>query len=189
MDLLLMHVLPKLHLRPDLCTCRFTMIDLSFTDALMKPEGIASRIQSGDIEMEGDKVTGWLDHEAHLRFWVDFHFFIDYVLGQYEEYKPAWTDVDFIFGPINIKQYWLMLATDLERYTIFVFNSMSNYISGDILDGRLKLVARAMPSMLISVGFDIQHETFKYGQWEVKKSKLTLQEGKSLDCGTFVLNL
>ncbi|XP_038902369.1 uncharacterized protein LOC120089004 [Benincasa hispida] len=158
MDLLLMHVHQKLYLKPDLCMHRFTVIDLSFTDSLMEPVDIASKIRSGGIEMEG---------------------------GKYEEYKPAWMDVDFVFGPINIKQHWLMLAIDLERCTIFVFDSMPNYIGSDILDGYLKLVARAIPLMLISVGFDKQHKTVKYGQWEVKRSKVTLQEGKSLDCGTF----
>ncbi|XP_038874932.1 uncharacterized protein LOC120067442 [Benincasa hispida] len=130
----------------------------SAQSALMKPGGIASKIRSEGFEMEDGNVA---------------------------EYKPTWTDVDFVFRPINIKQHWLMLAIDLERCTIFVFDSMPNYIGSDIVDSYLQLVVRAIPSMLIPIQFDIQHKRLKYGQWEVKRSKVTLQEGMSLDCGVF----
>ncbi|XP_038895862.1 uncharacterized protein LOC120084030 [Benincasa hispida] len=91
------HVNTEIHQANDACAFRSCTQNLT-CDALMEPEGIASKIWLEGLEMKDGKVASLLDHEAHMRFWVDSRFFTDYVLGQYKEYKPMWTDVNFLFG-------------------------------------------------------------------------------------------
>jgi len=135
--------------------------------------------------MHGGIVEPWTNKVAHADFWAMHLTFLEFEHGLNEDYKPVWSEVDFVFGPININEHWLMAAIDLQEFTIFVFDSMPDYIRADIVNSRLELLSGAIPSILIAGGFDMNLPNFKYQPWEVKQSKAMLQWGKSLDCGIF----
>lgn len=56
------------------------------------------------------------------------------MLGQHEEYKSAWMDVEFVFGPINMKQHWLIATIDLNEksldYDIFCSKFVEFLVTG-----------------------------------------------------------
>ena len=135
--------------------------------------------------MHDETVESWTNKVAHAGVWAMQLTFLEFAHDLNEDYKPAWSEVDFVFGPININEHWLMAAIDLWKSTIFVFNSMLDYIRADIVNPRLQLLSGAIPSILIAGGFDTNLPNFKYRPWEVKRSRTTLQWGKSLDCGIF----
>jgi len=135
--------------------------------------------------MHDGTVEPWTNKVAHSGFWAMHLTFMEFAHGLNEEYKPAWSEVDYVFGPININEHWLMAAIDLRESTIFVFDSMPDYIRADVVNPRLQLLSGAIPSILIAAGFDTNIPNFKYRPWDVKRSKTTLQWGKSLDCGIF----
>ena len=68
---------------------------------------------------------------------------------------------------------------------MYIFDSMSDYIHADIMNSRLQLVVRSISSILIANRLDKVRSSVKYRPWEVKRSKVILQYGKSLDFGIF----
>ena len=113
-------------------------------------------------------VEPWINKVAHADFWAMHLTFLEFAQGLNKDYKPAWSEVDFVFGPININEHWLMAGINLRESTIFVFNSMPDYIRADIVNPRLQLLSGAIPSILIAGGFDTNLPNFKYRPWEVK---------------------
>lgn len=112
--------------------------------------------------MHDGTVELWTNKVAHASFWAMHLTFLEFAHGLKEDYKPAWSEMDFMFGAININEHWLMAAIDLQKSMIFVFDSISDYIHADIVNPRLELLSGAIPSILIARGFDTRFPNFKY---------------------------
>lgn len=52
---------------------------------------------------------------------------MDVVLGLEEDHQPSWSDVDYIYNPINYHQYWMMVI-DINQCQILVYDSYLSYI-------------------------------------------------------------
>ena len=50
-------------------------------------------------------VEPWTNKVAHMDYWANHLKFLEYAHGEIEEYKPAWSEVNFTFGPININKH------------------------------------------------------------------------------------
>ncbi|KAA0040898.1 Ulp1-like peptidase [Cucumis melo var. makuwa] len=91
----------------------------------------------------------------------------------------------YVITCINIKEHWLAIAADMRKCKIYVFDSMPNYVEQKLVDEALQMPARCIPSLAIAIGVNLHSDHFTYGTWLIRRSKATLQKGRSLDCGIF----
>ncbi|KAL0551965.1 hypothetical protein IC582_011058 [Cucumis melo] len=73
----------------------------------------------------------------------------------------------------------------MRKCKIYVFNSMPNYVEQKLVDEALQMPARCIASLAIVIGVNLHSDHFTYGSWPIRRSKATLQKGRSLDCGIF----
>ncbi|KAA0032136.1 MuDRA-like transposase [Cucumis melo var. makuwa] len=99
--------------------------------------------------------------------------------------QVGWGDVNYVISCINIKEHWLAIAADMRKCKIYVFDSMPNYVEQKLVDEALQMPARCIPSLAIAIGVNLHSDHFTYGPWPICRSKVTLQKGRSLDCGIF----
>ncbi|TYJ96970.1 Ulp1-like peptidase [Cucumis melo var. makuwa] len=81
-----------------------------------------------------------------------------------EEQKPIkrrklwWEDVNFVIGCINIEEHWLVIAADMRKCKIYVFDSMPNYVEQKLVDQALQMPARYIASPAIAIGVNLYSE-------------------------------
>ncbi|KAA0041180.1 Ulp1-like peptidase [Cucumis melo var. makuwa] len=128
----------------------------------------------------------WTDPIAHLTIWTekDVEYYFNTAVGDYNDI-PGWGDVNYVITCINIKEHWLAIAADMRKCRIYVFDSMPNYVEQKLVDKALQMPARCIPSLAIAIGVNLHSDHFTYGPWPIRRSKATLQKGRSLDCGIF----
>ncbi|KAA0033924.1 Ulp1-like peptidase [Cucumis melo var. makuwa] len=128
----------------------------------------------------------WTDPIAHLTIWIekDVEYYFNTAVGDYN-HIPGWGDVNYVITCINIKEHWLAIAADMRKCRIYVFDSMPNYVEQKLVDEALQMHARCIPSLAIAIGVNLHLDHFTYGPWPIRRSKATLQKGRSLDCGIF----
>ncbi|KAL0534971.1 hypothetical protein IC582_029277 [Cucumis melo] len=85
----------------------------------------------------------------------------------------------------KLKEHWLAIAADMRKCRIYVFDSMPNYVEQKLVDEALQMPARCIASLAIAIGVNLHSDRFTYGPWPIRRSKATLQKGRSLDCGIF----
>ncbi|KAA0026014.1 Ulp1-like peptidase [Cucumis melo var. makuwa] len=102
-----------------------------------------------------------------------------------KQLRKRWGDVNYVISCINIKDHWLAIATDMRKCKFYVFDSMPNYVEQKLVDEALQMPARCIASLAIAIGVNLHLDHFTYGPWPIRRSKATLQEGRSLDCGIF----
>ncbi|KAA0041688.1 Ulp1-like peptidase [Cucumis melo var. makuwa] len=128
----------------------------------------------------------WIDPTAHLTIWTekDVEYYFNTAVGDYNHIR-GWGDVNYVITCINIKEHWLAIAADMRKCRIYVFDSMPNYVEQKLVDEALQMPARCIPSLAIAIGVNLHSDHFTYGPWPIRRSKATLQKGRSLDCGIF----
>ncbi|KAL4010332.1 hypothetical protein IC575_030183 [Cucumis melo] len=128
----------------------------------------------------------WTDPTGHLTIWTekDVEYYFNTAVGDYN-HIPGWGDVNYVITCINIKEHWLAIAADMRKCRIYVFDSMPNYVEQKLVDEALQMPARCIPSLAIAIGVNPHSDHFTYGPWPIRRSKATLQKGRSLDCGIF----
>ncbi|KAL4030784.1 hypothetical protein IC575_009036 [Cucumis melo] len=128
----------------------------------------------------------WTDPTAHLTIWTekDVEYYFNTAVGDYNGI-PGWGDVNYVITCINIKEHWLAIAADMRKCRIYVFDSMPNYVEQKLVDEALQMPARCIPSLAIAIEVNLHSDHFTYGPWPIRRSKATLQKGRSLDCGIF----
>jgi len=128
----------------------------------------------------------WTDPTAHLTIWTekDVEYYFNTAVGDYNDI-PGWGDVNYVITCINIKEHWLAIAADMRKCKIYVFDSMPNYVEQKLVDEALQMPARCIASLAIAIGVNLHSDRFTYGPWPIRRSKATLQKGRSLDCGIF----
>ncbi|KAL0541644.1 hypothetical protein IC582_021697 [Cucumis melo] len=90
-------------------------------------------------------------------------------------------DVNYMISCINIKEHWLAIAVDMRKCKVYVFDPMPNYVQ----DEALQMSTRCIASLAIAIGVNLHSDHLTYGPWPIRRSKATLQKGRSLDCGIF----
>ncbi|KAL0552020.1 hypothetical protein IC582_011113 [Cucumis melo] len=187
MDFLLSHLQKKmLHLK-QLCKRTFRTLDSAFITEINKPDCIVwQHIFDTHLVTLENKKAEWTDTTAHLNIWAeeDLECYFNTVVGDFEQ-KPGWRDVNYVIGCINIKEHWFTIAADMRKCKIYVFDSMPNYVEQKIVDQTLQMPARCITSLAITIRVNLHSERFTYNPWPVRRSKATLQKGRSLDCGIF----
>ncbi|KAL0556967.1 hypothetical protein IC582_005485 [Cucumis melo] len=133
-----------------------------------------------------NKKAEWTDPTAHLTIWTekDMEYYFNTAVGDYD-HIPGWGDVNYVISCINIKEHWLVIAADLRKCKIYVFDSMPNYVEQKLVNETLQMPARCIPSLAIAIGVNLHSDHFTYDPWPIRRSKATLQKGRSLDCGIF----
>ncbi|KAL0557179.1 hypothetical protein IC582_005697 [Cucumis melo] len=128
----------------------------------------------------------WTDPTAHLSIWTekDVEYYFNTAVGDYNDI-PGWGNVNYVITCINIKEHWLAIAADMRKCRIYVFDLMPNYVEQKLVDEALQMPARCIPSLAIAIGVNLHSDHFTYGPWPIRRSKATLQKGRSLDCGIF----
>ncbi|KAA0051247.1 MuDRA-like transposase [Cucumis melo var. makuwa] len=128
----------------------------------------------------------WTDLTTHLTIWTekDVEYYFNTSVGDYN-HIPGWGDVNYVITCINIKEHWLAIPADMRKCRIYVFDSMPNYVEQKLVDEALQMPARCIPSLAIAIGVNLNSDHFTYGPWPIRRSKATLQKGRSLDCGIF----
>ncbi|KAL0560781.1 hypothetical protein IC582_001194 [Cucumis melo] len=126
----------------------------------------------------------WTDPTTHLTIWTekDVEYYFNTAVGDYDQI-PGWGDVNYVISCINIKEHWLAIAADMRKCKIYVFDSMPNYDEQKLVDEALQMPARCIVSLAIAIGVNLHSDHFTYGPWPIRRSKATLQKGRSLDCG------
>ncbi|KAA0033563.1 Ulp1-like peptidase [Cucumis melo var. makuwa] len=187
LDLLLSHLQNKmLHLK-HLCKRSFRILHSSFLLGINKPDCIVwNHIFDTHLVTPDNTKAEWTDPTAHLTIWTekDVEYYFNTAVGDYN-HIPGWGDVNYVITCINIKEHWLAIAADMRKCRIYVFDSMPNYVEQKLVDEALQMPARCIPSLAIAIGVNLHSDHFTYGPWPIRRSKATLQKGRSLDCGIF----
>ncbi|KAA0067061.1 Ulp1-like peptidase [Cucumis melo var. makuwa] len=115
-----------------------------------------------------NKKTDWKDTTTHLNLWAeeDLEYFFNTIVGDFQE-KPRWGDVNYVIDCINIKEHWLVVAADMRKCKIYVFDLMSNYVDKKLVNQALEIPARYIASLAIAIGVNLHSKRFKYGPWPV----------------------
>ncbi|KAL0546973.1 hypothetical protein IC582_016892 [Cucumis melo] len=186
LDLLLSHLQKKmLHLK-QLCKRSFRILHSSFINGINKPDCIFwNHIFDTHLVTPDNNKAEWTDPIAHLTKWTekDVEYYFNTTVGDYEQI-PGWGDVNYVISCINIKEH-LAIAADMRKCKIYVFDSMPNYVEQKLVDEALQMPARCIVSLAIAIGVNLHSDHFTYGPWPIRRSKATLQKGRSLDCGIF----
>ncbi|KAA0066049.1 Ulp1-like peptidase [Cucumis melo var. makuwa] len=98
--------------------------------------------------------------------------------------KAEWTDPTAhltIWTEKDVEYYFNTAVVDMRKCKVYVFDSMPNYVE----DEALQMSARCIASLAIAIGVNLHSDHFTYGPWPIRRSKATLQKGRSLDCGIF----
>lgn len=64
----------------------------------MNAEEISTNVRPEGLVMGDGNVAAWMNVGAHMKYWSNSLYFLDYALGEHEDYKPAWLEVDFIWA-------------------------------------------------------------------------------------------
>ena len=117
------------------------------------------------------------------------HYMIVYIyftsaIGAIQD-KVEWANVNYVIGYINIKEHWLVIATDMKKCKIYVFDSMPKYVEQKLVDAAIAIPTRCIPSLAIVIGLHAQRKYFRYDPWPVVRLNTTLKKGHSLDCEIF----
>ncbi|KAA0061153.1 Ulp1-like peptidase [Cucumis melo var. makuwa] len=175
-----------LHLKHH-CKRSFRILHSSFLLGINKPDCIVwNHIFDTHLVTPDNTKAEWTDPTAHLTIWTekDMEYYFNSVVGDYN-HMPGWGDVNYVIICINIKEHWLAIAADMRKCRIYVFDSMPNYVEQKLVDEALQMPARYIPSLAIAIGVNLHSNHFTYGPWPIRRSKATLQKGRSLDCGIF----
>ncbi|XP_050938112.1 uncharacterized protein LOC127148462 isoform X2 [Cucumis melo] len=187
LDLLFAHLQNKmLHLKHH-CKRSFRILHSSFLTGINKPDCIVwNHIFDTHLVTPDNKKAEWTDPTAHLSIWTekDVEYYFNTAVGDYNDI-PGWGDVNYVITCINIKEHWLAIAADMRKCRIYVFDSMPNYVEQKLVDEALQMPARCIASLAIAIGVNLHSDRFTYGPWPIRRSKATLQKGRSLDCGIF----
>ncbi|KAL4021357.1 hypothetical protein IC575_020152 [Cucumis melo] len=187
LDLLLSHLQNKmLHLKHH-CKRSFRILHSSFLIGINKPDCIVwNHIFDTHLVTPDNTKAEWTDPTAHLTIWTekDVEYYFNTAVGDYNGI-PGWGDVNYVITCINIKEHWLAIAADMRKCRIYVFDSMPNYVEQKLVDEALQMPARCIASLAIAIGVNLHSDRFTYGPWPIRRSKATLQKGRSLDCGIF----
>ncbi|KAA0060268.1 Ulp1-like peptidase [Cucumis melo var. makuwa] len=175
-----------LHLK-HLCKRSFRILHSSFLLGINKPDCIVwNHIFDTHLVTPDNKKAEWTDPTTHLTIWTekDVEYYFNTAVGDYE-HITGWEDVNYMISCINIKEHCLAIAADLRKCKIYVFDSMPNYVEQKLVDEALQMPARCISSLTIAIGVNLHSDHFTYGPWPIRRSKATLQKGRSLDCGIF----
>ncbi|KAA0056329.1 Ulp1-like peptidase [Cucumis melo var. makuwa] len=175
-----------LHLKHH-CKRSFRILHSSFLLGINKPDCIVwNHIFDTHLVTPDNTKAEWTDPTAHLTIWTekDVEYYFNTAVGDYN-HIPGWEDVNYVITCINIKEHWLAIAADMRKCRIYVFDSMPNYVEQKLVDEALQMPARCIPSLAIAIGVNLHSDHFTYGPWPIRRSKATLQKGRSLDCGIF----
>ncbi|KAL4021789.1 hypothetical protein IC575_020606 [Cucumis melo] len=187
LDLLLSHLQNKmLHLK-HLCKRSFRILHSSFLLGINKPDCIVwNHIFDTHLVTPDNKKAEWTDPTAHLTIWTekDVEYYFNTAVGDYDQIL-GWGDVNYVISCINIKEHWLAIVADMRKCKIYVFDLMPNYVEQKLVDEALQMPARCIASLAIAIGVNLHSDHFTYGPWPIRRSKATLQKGRSLDCGIF----
>ncbi|XP_022154997.1 uncharacterized protein LOC111022140 [Momordica charantia] len=77
---------------------------------------------------------------------------MDVVLGQVEDFIPAWVDVDVVYSLLLIRDHWVLVAIDMTQSEIFVYDSLPGHISTSKLMIDLRPLSHTIPSLLYACG-------------------------------------
>ncbi|KAL0534239.1 hypothetical protein IC582_028527 [Cucumis melo] len=160
---------------------------LFFKLGINKPDCIVwNHIFDTHLVTPDNNKAEWIDPTTHLTIWTekDVEYYFNTTVGDYDQI-PGWGDVNYVISCINIKEHWLVIATDMRKCKIYVFDSMPNYVEQKLVDETLQMPARCITSLAIAIGVNLHSDHFTYGPWPIRISKATLQKGHSLDCGIF----
>ncbi|KAL0546594.1 hypothetical protein IC582_016506 [Cucumis melo] len=175
-----------LHLK-HLCKRSFKILHSSFLLGINKPDCIVwNHIFDTHLVTPDNKKAEWTDPTTHLTIWTekDVEYYFNTAVGDYDQI-PGWGDVNYVISCINIKEHWLAIAADMRKCKSYVFDSMPNYVEQKLVDEALQMPARCIASLAIAIGVNLHSDHFTYGPWSIRRSKTTLQKGRSLDCGIF----
>ncbi|XP_050944297.1 uncharacterized protein LOC127150500 isoform X2 [Cucumis melo] len=175
-----------LHLKHH-CKRSFRILHSSFLLGINKPDCIVwNHIFDTHLVTPDNTKAEWTDPTAHLTIWTekDVEHYFNTAVGDYNDI-PGWGDVNYVITCINIKEHWLAIAADIRKCRIYVFDSMPNYVEQKLVDEALQMPARCIASLAIAIGVNLHSDRFTYGPWPIRRSKATLQKGRSLDCGIF----
>ncbi|KAL0549752.1 hypothetical protein IC582_014240 [Cucumis melo] len=175
-----------LHLK-HLCKRSFRILHSSFLLGINKPDCIVwNHIFDTHLVTPDNKKAEWTDPTAHLTIWTekDVEYYFNKAVGDYDQI-PGWGDVNYVISCINIKEHWLAIVADMRKCKIYVFDSIPNYVEQKLVDEALQIPARCIASLAIAIGVNLHSDHFTYGPWPIRRSKATLQKGRSLDCGIF----
>ncbi|KAA0061902.1 Ulp1-like peptidase [Cucumis melo var. makuwa] len=175
-----------LHLKHH-CKRSFRILHSSFLLGINKPNCIVwNHIFDTHLVTPDNTKAEWTDPTAHLTIWTEkeVEYYFNTAVGDYNHIL-GWGDVNYVITCINIKEHWLAIAADMRKCRIYVFDSMPNYVEQKLVDEALQMPARCIPSLAIAIGVNLHSDHFTYGPWPIRRSKATLQKGRSLDCGIF----
>ena len=117
----------------------------------------------------------WTDTTAHLEIWteLDLEYYFNTALGDFQE-TEEWGDVNYVIGCINIREHWLVIAADMRKCKIYVFDSMPKYVEKKLVYKALEMSAQCIPSLAIAIGMNLHSKSFKYSPWPVVRSNTIL---------------
>ncbi|XP_038875042.1 uncharacterized protein LOC120067568 [Benincasa hispida] len=110
----------------------------------------------------------------------------DYVMGKFD---VKWSDVDFVYTTTNIDQHWMLIAFNLNRDQLFVFDSLPSMTSKKKLESFLEPLTYTLPSLLHYCDLKRWKPDIKTSRWKISQPTSTNTQYGLLDCGIFVVKL
>ncbi|XP_050369160.1 uncharacterized protein LOC126787285 isoform X2 [Argentina anserina] len=116
---------------------------------------------------------------------------LDYPLGKSPQFTRQWSEVDYLYIPVNISdQHWVAVRVDLMRRKFTIYDSMQSASRDEFICDLLNPLATMFPSLLIQSGFyEMRPELSPLNTpfQVVRQAESIPQQSESGDCGVFML--
>ncbi|XP_038899753.1 uncharacterized protein LOC120086987 [Benincasa hispida] len=143
----------KLYTQPDMCMHKFTILSIGVTSHLNAHGGVFRRIKNKTLL---EAALAWEDEDTYK----------NYVIGKFD---VKWADVDFIYTAMNISEHWIVLAMDINRGHIFVFDSLPSYTPMTKLVNWLEPLTVTVPSLLHYCDVDRSKSDLSTVRWKTSR--------------------
>ncbi|XP_038902498.1 uncharacterized protein LOC120089158 [Benincasa hispida] len=140
----------KFYRQPDMCMARFTILPIGITSHLNSRDGVYKHMKNKSTL---EAAVAWVDETLP-----------DYVMGKFD---VKWLDVDFIYTTTNIDQHWMLVAFDLNRGRLFVFDSLPSMTSKKKLESFLESLTYTLPSLLHYCDLKCSKPDIETSQWKI----------------------
>ncbi|KAL4032767.1 hypothetical protein IC575_005849 [Cucumis melo] len=103
---------------------------------------VRQRLCDNHVLTTNNKGVEWINTTALLAPWTepDLYYYFNSALGDFQD-KEGWGDINYMIGCITIKEHWLVVAADMRKCKVYVFNSMPKYVEQKLVDVALEMLA------------------------------------------------
>lgn len=108
--------------------------------------------------------------------------------GELVKEQSGWSEVDFVYDPLNYKQHWIMLVIDVNVSRILLYDLLPSYITSRDLIQFLLPLCYTLHSLVDFCNLQASKLDLQPPPWRLSCINCgKLQGSGTLDCGIFCL--